>query len=83
MVFEVQFVKTRIYVMFHFRILIHGEKVINMNLKYMCIYAYINVELIKLIYQELKLNVKNYLSFIKILITGEILLLLRNLMITL
>lgn len=82
MVFEVQFVKTRIYVMFHFRILI-GEKVINMNLKYMCIYGYINVELIKLIYQELKLNVKNYLSFIKILITGEILLLLRNLMITL
>lgn len=69
--------------MFHFRILIHGEKVINMNLKYMCIYGYINVELIKLIYQELKLNVKNYLSFIKILITGEILLLLRNLMITL
>lgn len=49
----------------------------------MCIYGYINVELIKLIYQELKLNVKNYLSFIKILITGEILLLLRNLMITL
>lgn len=42
----------------------------------MCIYGYINVELIKLIYQELKLNVKNYLSFIKILITGEILLLL-------
>lgn len=41
----------------------------------MCIYDYINVESIKLIYQELKLNVKNYLisiNFYKNIITGEI-----------
>lgn len=41
----------------------------------MCIYDYINIESIKLIYQELKLNVKNYLisiNFYKNIITGEI-----------